>query len=80
MGHGQSNGHVTDDVTWPWRSFKVATQICLRLSISQTVQDSGWCQYNTYRKPNTAERMITWLMTSRDLDTFQPQYLTIPWR
>jgi len=28
MAYGLSNGHVTDDVTWPWRVTPV-TPICL---------------------------------------------------
>jgi len=28
MANAKSNGHVTDDVTWPW-NVKVVTLICL---------------------------------------------------
>jgi len=28
MAYGLSNGHVTDDLTWPWK-FKLVTPICL---------------------------------------------------
>jgi len=35
MAYGESNGHVTDDVTWPYK-VKVMTPICLGPNISKT--------------------------------------------
>ena len=40
MGYGESNGHVTDDVTWP-RKVKVVTQLYLGPNISKRAGDSG---------------------------------------
>jgi len=39
MTYGESNDHVTDDVTWPWK-VKVVTRICLEPNISKTSGDS----------------------------------------
>jgi len=39
MGPWESNGHMTDDVTWPWK-VKVMTTICLVLIISETAGDN----------------------------------------
>jgi len=39
MAYGESNGHVTDDVTWPERSNNV-TPIRLESNISKTVRDA----------------------------------------
>ena len=38
MAYGLSNGHVTDDVTWPWKVWKVklVTPIRLECNISKT--------------------------------------------
>jgi len=35
MAYGLSNGHVTDDLTWPWK-VKLATAIRLERNISKT--------------------------------------------
>jgi len=37
MVYGESNGYVTDDVTWP-RKVKLATPICLEPNISTAAQ------------------------------------------
>jgi len=39
MTHPESNGHVTDDVTWPGKA-KVVTLICVVPIISETAGDS----------------------------------------
>jgi len=39
MTHEESNGHVSDDATWP-RKVKAMTLIRLRPSISKTVGDA----------------------------------------
>jgi len=35
MAYGESNGHVIDDVTWPWK-VKLVTAIRLQRNISKT--------------------------------------------
>jgi len=39
MAYGVSNGHVTDDVTWP-RKVKLVTPIRLERNISKTAGDA----------------------------------------
>jgi len=38
MAYGESNGHVTDDITWP-RKVKLVTPECLEPNISKTAGD-----------------------------------------
>jgi len=40
MAYEESNGHVTDDVTWP-RKVKLVTPIHLEGNISKTVGDAS---------------------------------------
>ena len=39
MAQGESNGHVTDDVTWPWK-VSVVTPARLGPKISKTAGDA----------------------------------------
>ena len=39
MAYGESNGHVTDYVTWPWKA-KLVTPIRLERNISKTAGDA----------------------------------------
>jgi len=39
MAYGESNGHVTDDVTWLWK-VKLVTPIRLEPNISKTAGDA----------------------------------------
>jgi len=59
MAYWLSIGHVTDDVTWPWK-VKLVASIRLERNISKTARDRD---YDIW--PMGYE-MITWPMTSRD--------------
>jgi len=65
MTHPESNGHVTDDVTWPWK-VKVMTPICLERNISKTAGERHFVTMTTYRKWPPGNQMVTRPMTSRD--------------
>jgi len=41
MATWESNGHLTDDIMWPWK-VKVVTPICLVPIISKMAGDRGW--------------------------------------
>jgi len=45
MAYGESNGHVTDDATWPWK-VEVVTPIRLGPNISKTAGDASNNRYN----------------------------------
>ena len=64
---GVSNGHMLDDVTWP-QKVKVVTPIYLEPNISKTLGDRDLFQWSTNRKPYIGNRIVTWSMTSRDLE------------
>jgi len=40
MAYGESNGHVTDDVVWPWKVNQIATPIRLKPNILKTAGDA----------------------------------------
>jgi len=39
MAYEVSNGHLTDDVTWPWKAI-LLTPVCLEPNISKTAGDA----------------------------------------
>ena len=65
MTHPESNGHVTDDVTWPERSRSWPQYVWCPLS-RKRLEIATCCQWSAYRKRAPANRMVTWPMTSRD--------------
>ena len=111
MACGESNRHVTDDVTWPWK-VKVVTPSCLIEDISRKplgydsdTMEHLWeiaygeqndpdmfdthqkCsevqarfQWTFNRKWRMENPMVTWPMTSRDLERWKlsPRYVWSP--
>jgi len=65
MAYGLSNGHVTDDVTWPWK-VKLLTSIRLERNISKTAGDIGTPLQRTTNKK--------WYMVYQTTLTFGSQW------
>jgi len=68
MAYELSNGHVTDDITLPWK-VKLMTPIRLERNISKTAGDTDsetLFQRTTNRKWPVGYQMVTWPRTSRD--------------
>jgi len=57
MAYGESNGHVTDDVTWPWKD-KLVSPICLS-PMSQKWLEIAKLLRTTNKKQSMENRMIT---------------------
>jgi len=65
MAYGQSNGHVTDDLTWP-RKVKLLTPIRLERNISKTAEAKDFkfgvqlCSGMLSRRTNNFPRKWAW--------------------
>jgi len=59
MAYGKSHGHVTDDVTWPW---KVLGQRRDPNTLRAQCHENSWrCYLATIANYNSAERQYGWL-------------------
>ena len=63
MAYGESNGHVTDDATWP-RKFKLVTPIRLEPNISKTEIDC--CE-----AVRSAIQATVWLLVTSSVSSLQ---------
>ena len=59
MAYGLSNGHVIDDVTWPWKG-KLVTPIRLERNISKTIWaiETSNSVYSLYRECRAGAEII----------------------
>jgi len=51
MAYGESNGHVTDDVKWPWY-VKLVTPVRLKLDLETPFQSTTSRKWPTYGGQN----------------------------
>jgi len=58
MAYGLSNGHVTDDVTWPWK-VKLVTPIRLERNISKTTWARDFWYAALYRECLAGAQIIS---------------------
>jgi len=58
MTYALSNGHVTDDVTWPWK-VKLVTPIRLDRNISKTAGDRNSVPRTTNKKWPIEYQLVT---------------------
>jgi len=67
LASGVWNGHVTGEVTWPWKVNVVTRYIWMQISWKRLKIETRY-QWVTNRKGHVANRLVRWPMTSRDLE------------
>ena len=66
MTHGPSNGHMTDDVTWPWK-----VELVTPIRSERNYLENDWRYRDSvtikdHQQEMIGYQMVTWPMTSHD--------------